>query len=341
MRLKLALYNVEWMKELFYSDGSPKRADQGSKEERRAGARSARLAAVVQAMDPDVLCVVEGPDTLVSGARTASGQLEAWRDLHRLDPDYRGVHGFPSGGQQELCALYRQSKTELLFTPENKASRHPFNKPFLVDTTDRLIKEQYKHYRPPLELTFRAPGGDNDLARLILAHTKSKGIFDMVDFARFEQLSWRNRNKLYGECFSIRERCDQWFDQDPAAKIIVAGDINDGFGLDYYEQRFSRSAIEILLGSVWQPDRILRPVIRRPRLGKYGWTPSSSRYKDRITEDYFNVLIDHVLVSRAVGVEDPLIWNPYLDDAPDEVKAIKGLLKEASDHYPVSVEIEI
>ena len=44
MRLKLALYNVEWMKELFYSDGSPKRADQGSKEERRAGGPSLELA---------------------------------------------------------------------------------------------------------------------------------------------------------------------------------------------------------------------------------------------------------------------------------------------------------
>ena len=106
--------------------------------------------------------------------------------------------------------------------------------------------------------------------------------------------------KLFAECFSVRERCDQWLDKDPSLKLIVAGDVNDGFGLDYYEQRFRRSAVEILLGTVWEPDKILRHVLPKPKLNTYGWSPSSSRYKDRLTEDMFNVLIDHVLASKSV-----------------------------------------
>jgi len=333
---------MEWMKDLFFSDGTPKKADEGSEEDREYGERSAMLATVVRAMDPDFLGIVEGPDTLADGSKTASQQLEAWRDLHGLDADYRAVHGIPSGGQQELCALYKKSKLDVVHDPEEKKSKHPFNKPFLVDTTDSLVKEQFKHYRPPLELSLRkTDDGTVELARVIVAHTKSKGIFDSVDLARFEQLSERNRKKLYGECFSIRERCDQWLEDKADAKIIVVGDINDGFGIDYYEQRFSRSAVEILLGNVWQPEKILRQVLPRPKLGKYGWTPSSSRYRDRITGDQFNVLIDHILVSQSTTFDNAKVWNPFAKDAPDEVKAIKDELKKASDHFPVSCEIEV
>ncbi len=40
----------------------------------------------------------------------------------------------------------------------------------------------------------------------------------------------------------------------------MAGDVNDDFGLDCYEQRFSRGAVEILLGYVQEdprPDRVV------------------------------------------------------------------------------------
>ena len=341
MDLRVAVYNVEWMKDLFHRDGTPKRpTDPG--EDGKDGERSATLATVVQAIDPDVLLVVEGPDTLADQSRTASQQLEAWRDAFGLDPRYRGVHGIPSGGQQELCALYRSDRVILEHDPETNARRNPFDRTFLVDTLDTLIKEQYKHYRPPLELAVREPATpETEVARIVLAHTKSKGIFDLVDLARFEQLSGRNRKKLIAECYSIRERCNQYLDEDPDRHVIVAGDINDGFGMDYYEARFARSAVEVLLGDVWEPEKILKHVLPRPRLGKYGWTPNSSRFRDRVTGDSFNVLIDHLLVSRGVGVAEPLVWNPYLEDAPAEVKAIRDELKTGSDHFPVSAVLTL
>jgi endonuclease/exonuclease/phosphatase family metal-dependent hydrolase len=342
MKLRFAVYNTEWMRDLFHKDGTPKQIGQGSDEDQKDASRSARLAEVVKAIDPDILCIVEGPDTLKSGNKTSSKQLEAWRNLHALDLNYKGVHGIPSGGQQELCALYRKNKVHIVHKPEKNAKRHPFDEPFLVDTNDSLIKEHYKHFRPPLELSVRkATDTNTELGRIIVVHTKSKGIFDSVDMARFEQLSKRNRMKLYAECFSVRERCDQWLDKDPTLKLIVAGDINDGFGLDYYEQRFRRSAVEILLGTVWEPEKILSHVLPKPKLGRFGWNPSSSRYRDRLTEDMFNVLIDHVLVSQSVEFENPLVWNPFPKNAPATVRALKTQLKEASDHFPVSVDITL
>lgn len=296
-------------------------------------------------MDPDFIGIVEGPDTTVSGSKLASAQLEAWAALHGLDSNYKGVHGFPSGGRQELCALYKSNKVTVTHSPVLDQKKDPFNETFIVDTTESLIKEQYKHYRPPLELSVQPAAGGDELAKIIVAHAKSKGIFDNVDLARYEQISARNRKKLYAECMSIRNRVDQWFKKTPDAKIIVMGDINDGFGMDYYEQRFSRSAVEILLGDIWQPERILKHVLPKPKLGKYGWTPSTSRFQDKLTEDKFNVLIDHILVSRNIDVHDVTVWNPYLDQKDDAknttVGAIKYALKNASDHFPVSIVEEL
>ena len=127
-------------------------------------------------------------------------------------------------------------------------------------------------------------------------------------------------------------------------KVVVMGDINDGFGTDYYEQRFSRSAVEILLGDVWYPERILRHVLPRPKINKYGWVPSTGRFKDRLTGDKFNVLIDHILVSQSVRLRDAMVWNPYLDQKDDakaaKVKAVRNALLNASDHFPVSAVLD-
>ena len=338
MKVKVAVYNMNWMKRLFNAQGQPiTTGDEGQ--------QSADLADVIRIIDPDILGIVEGPDTTSSGTRSASKQVKAWAQHHKLDPLDKAVHGFPSAGQQELCALYKSNKVALKHKPEQAASKNPFNEPFLVDTTDSLIKEQFKHYRPPLELSVLKAGTKRERARIIVAHTKSKGIFDMVDMARFEQLSERNRRKLYAECMSIRDRCDQWLKDKPARGVIVMGDINDGVGMDYYERRHMKSAIEILLGDVWEPDLILNHVLRRPRLGRYGWIPSSSRFKDRLTGDTFNVLIDHILVSQSVRVSDGMVWNPYLkqkDDATTaKVKALKKKLLNASDHFPLSAVLDL
>lgn len=338
MKLNVAVYNMEWMKKLFTGAGEVKTSGE-------AAERSARLAAVVEAMNVDFLGVVEGPDTTASGSRSAAKQLKKWADHHGLNPAFKAVEGITSPGQQELCALYRSDRIRVTHKPTKAKSKHPFDQPFIVDTADSLIKEQYKHFRPPLELAIKPAAGGDEIARVIIAHAKSKGIFDKVDMARFEQVSARNRKKLYAECYSIRERVDQWLIDEPKRHVIVMGDINDGFGQDYYELRFRKSAVEMLLGDVWYPERVLRHVLPRPRLGQYGWNPSTSSYTDKITKDRFNVLIDHILVSQGVKVDDYTLWNPHYDHKDtaknDKVDAIRNELFKASDHFPVSARLTV
>jgi len=330
MKLKIAVYNVEWMRNLFETDGSPTTTG-------KDGLRSRQLAEIIDAMDPDFMGIVEGPNTLVSGAKTASAQLEAWTQLFIPSKRYQGIHGFPSAGQQELCAIFKPEKLKVLFTPVTENGKR-FDEPFLVDTTNRLIKEQYEHFRPPLELSLLTPDGQF-ISRVIVAHTKSKGIFDMVDYARFEQISARDRLKLFAECMSIRERCDMYLQK--GQQVLVMGDINDGFDLDFYENKFSKSAVEILLGDTWSPELILKSVLPKPRLGSYGYTPNSSRYKDRITGDQINVLIDHILASQGLNFSNGKVWNPYLEKDDPTIQNLRTQLLNASDHFPVMVEIEI
>ena len=330
MKLRIGVYNVEWMRDLFEPDGSPKTTGKDA-------FRSRQLADIIQAMGVDFLGIVEGPDTLVNGSKTTSGQLVAWANLFMPGHSFSAVHGYPSSGQQELGALFDYSKIKVLFTPETKDGER-FNQPFLMDTTNRMIKEQYIHFRPPLELSILGLD-DTLLTRVIIAHTKSKGIFDKVDYARFEQISQRDRLKLFGECMHIRERCDQYLAK--GQQVIVMGDINDGFELDFYENRFSKSAVEILLGDAWQPAWILKSVIPKPKLNPNGWTPYSGRFKDRITGDQFTVLIDHILVSLGIKVIKGQVWNPYLEKTDPVIQSLKDQLIQASDHFPILTEIEI
>lgn len=324
MNLKIGVYNVKWMRDLFDTDGQPKT----TKDEHD---RSLQLAEVILAMNPDFLGIVEGPNTLVDGSKTASHQMEVWCQTYLPSLNFKAVHGFPSPGQQELCAIYNPEKIKVLFTPETKAG-HRFDEPFLQDTTNRLIKEQYRHYRAPLELSILGMD-DTFLTRVIIAHTKSKGIFDMVDYARFEQISARDRLKLFAECMSIRERCDEYLEK--GQQVMVMGDINDGFELDFYENKFSKSAVEILLGDVWKPEFVLKPIVAKPKLNSYGYSPFSSRYKDRITGDQINVLIDHLLASQGLKVIDGMVWNPSLEKENEDIQRVSRSLKNASDHFPV------
>ena len=344
MKLKVAEYNMQWMKYLFVN-GIPinvppplDKPESDWNEQERITVKSQRLISVLAHLDADIIAVVEGPDTLANGTKTAKAQLEAWMTVFGLTSrNYKVVQGFTSSGQQELCAIYDADKLIVEHTPEGKNS---FDEPFLADTLEQSIKEQYKHFRPPVELTIKSKADQKKLFKMIIAHAKSKGIFDHVDYARYEHLSNLNRRKLYAECIHMRERVDKWINEGD--KVIVTGDINDGMGSDFYENRFGKSAIEILLGSVYEPELVLKSALGRPKLGKFGWSPSSSSFTDTITNNWFTVLIDHILVSQDIKIEKSAVLNPYSEPHKSDLNQdLKDALKKASDHFPVCVEIDV
>lgn len=345
MKLKVAEYNMEWMKDLFVNGipvntpPPPGKPESNWNEQERLTVKSQRLIEVINHLDADIIAVIEGPDTLANGTKTAKAQLELW--LTTFNPgsarNYKAIEGFTSSGQQELCAIYDADKLILEHTPEAKNS---FDELFIADTLENSIKEQYKHWRPPFELTIKDKATQQKLFKMIIAHAKSKGIFVNVDYARYEYLSDLNRRKLYAECMHIRERIDQWITEGD--KVIVTGDINDGMGSDFYENRFGKSAIEILLGDVFEPELILKSALGKPKLGKYGWTPNSSLFTDTITDNWFTVLIDHILISQDITLDDGGVLNPYLEPHKSNLtEDMKKALKKGTDHFPVYASIDV
>ncbi len=331
MAIRLCSYNIEWFTKLFNADNSLKTGQE-------AVARFNAIAAVLNKIDADLIGIVEAPNSTASGAQSVTSKLENFAVAHALRTT-KAKSGYISCGKQEIAVLYDPTVLTVSHAPGGSAtskSNPRFDKEFYCDTDDDRIKEVYKHYRPPLEVKVKVRASGREF-RLIVAHTKSKGIFSSIDMIHLERESRRNRLKIFAECRWIRSRVDEWLDK--GYEVVVMGDINDGPGMDEYEFRYGRSGVEVIMGNLFEPNRILRNLAGQPKWGRFGWSPSTVRFKDRITETNINVMIDHILVSsglRTSGQTPHKIWNPY---EYDQAKPLKQAFLDASDHFPVTLNL--
>lgn len=333
--IRVATWNIEHFNRYFNSDNSLKTTEDAQK---KFGAIAEIMKEHLKA---DIIGITEAPNTTTSsGNQDGVAKLENFAAAHGLTTR-KGLIGYISRGSQELIFLYDPDKMSLSHEPEGSTSskkKNPrFDLEFQYDTDYDKILEIYTHYRPPLEAKVTLTNGEE--LWFMLVHAKSKGIFNIVDQIHLERTNRRNRLKLYGETTWIRQRIDSWFDKD--RKIIVMGDINDGPGMDIFEMVHGISAVETIMGDIFYPERILKNYLGRPQFRTYGWTPSSARFTDRITEDPINVLIDHILLSQNIPVvpNSARVWNPY-EAKNDPIQEKKELFMTASDHFPVSIDLD-
>jgi len=339
MNIKVCTYNVEWFDHLFDNQNQVISFQPENTKNKKLKKQFDGLGTIFQTIDADIYGIVEAPNTTVStGNQSSITKLKNFLQHFNLNK-YEIITGIISAGSQELALIYDKNKFDVHHSKggSNTKKNPPFDKIFEFDSEGDGIKEIYKFYRPPLEVEITEKQSGKNFY-IILAHTKSKGIFSAVDMVRWEKENQRNRRKLFAECSWIRRRVDDWLNKN--RELIVMGDMNDGPGMDYYEAQFGRSAVEIIMGDIFEPDKILRNYCGRPKWGKYGWEPSSTRFKDRFTESYINAWIDHILMSPGLNYTNGSykIWNPY---HLDEAKPIKTSLLDASDHFPVSVEFTL
>ncbi len=333
MKIRVCTYNIEWFNHLFNTNNSLKTSHDAVK-------RFDAIAKALNSINADMIGIVEAPNSTASGAQSGIKKLENFATQHGLRTN-KAKTGFISGGEQEIAVLYDPDVLTVSHSPGGSAtskSNPRFDGEYYFDADDDNIKEVYKHYRPPLEAKVKVKATGNEF-RLIVAHTKSKGIFSSMDMIHLERESRRNRLKIFAECRWIRRRVDEWLDNE--LDVVVMGDINDGPGMDEHEMRYGRSGVETIMGNLFEPDRILRNYAGQPKWGRFGWTPSTVSFKDRITETYINVMIDHILVSAGLktsGQNPHQVWNPFQNDL---AKPLKDDLLEASDHFPVTVDLKM
>lgn len=301
-------YNIEWMNNLF-SNNQIKSDEQ---------ARATAIADVIERIDPHVLAICE--------AANSDQEHKHFID-NFLGGRYEVVIGASRGAQN--LVFYIRPPFEL----DSVDADADFYEPWTVDVDDDGVTEQFRFERRPLEATFRIGTHANaQRVRFILVHTKSKGVFDVVDLAGFRNRSLGNRKKLAAQARKLRERLDSYLGASQIPTIVL-GDFNDGPGLDAEEKVLGRSFVETVMGAVFDPGRVLHNTLYHIATGDR-WTAD---FPDPIVSNPRNwkhrVWIDHILVSP-----DMLQPNAALRLVNDSgaIDQRDQTSRTASDHFAVS-----
>jgi endonuclease/exonuclease/phosphatase family metal-dependent hydrolase len=119
------------------------------------------------------------------------------------------------------------------------------------------------------------------------------------------------------------------------------GDLNDGPGLDEFEHLFGRSSVEILLGEA--PDALFDPHAARALRHPLAAQPSTSRFFLASEGRYLQALLDYIMVSQDLRDLGPRwrIWHPFEDAICWQTPDLRKALLTASDHFPVTIDLEI
>ena len=345
MQLRLLLWNMEWMNDLFTSGSGPAAFRPDSQKMPHFPAsvttseRRADLSAVIREVEPDAVVVVEAP------SREEELDLFFRTDL---GPEWRAFLQPTSGSAQTIGAAINTAtgKFDAAATHRLDSAANPAFGEFLWDTDGDSVDERYRFERLPLDLEVALTGGKR--LRILGLHLKSKAIFDAYEWSKWWAVAGGNRRKILAQALFIRERFVAPFLKDAATAdvpLIVCGDVNDGPGLDASEKLLFGSGIEMLMGDVWTPDVSLGNALYdglsdTAKRNMDFTTLATSRFKDPIFNDvYHQEWIDHVLYSRNLGrtwVSGGRVVRNALDGQP-----LYRKYPHASDHSPVVVTLDL
>ena len=330
--MRIATYNVEWFSNLFDDNGRmlDDRGWSGRHDVRRHEQLEA-LGIVFTAMDADAVMIIEAPDS--HSRRDGVKALENFAKAMDLRAN-KAVQGFVNDTQQEISLLYDPDA----LTPRHDPQGDPrFDSSYRIDLDVDAKLDKVRWSKPPLELAVETAQGTR--FRMIGVHAKSKAPHGARRKAEIMRIAIANRRKQLAQCIWLRERVEDHLDAGEA--LIVLGDFNDGPGLDEYERLFGRSGVEIVIGDEGETqlyDPHAEAMLHR-RMGAV--LPTSARFwiKDR----WMQALLDYVMVSPDLREKAGrwCIWHPYDEPICARVPELQAALLTASDHFPVSVDLDI
>jgi hypothetical protein len=345
MQLKLLLWNMEWLNDLFVAGSGPPAFRPDNEKPAHASGnvtvlkRRTDLAAVIREVAPDIVVVVEGPN------RNEELDLFFRTDV---GPEWRTFLQPTSGSAQCLGAAINTAtgKFDVAATARRDSAANAAFGEFLWDTDADGVDEHYRYERLPVDLDVVLTGGKR--LRILGLHLKSKAIFDAYEWSKWWAVSGGNRRKILAQALHVRDEYVVPYLKDPATAtvpLIVCGDVNDGPGLDASEKLLFGSGIEMLMGDSWTPDLALGNALYdglsdTAKRNMDFETLATSRFKDPIFNDVLHQeWIDHVLYSRNQGrqwVSDARVVRQALDGQP-----LYRKYPSSSDHSPVVAMLEI
>jgi len=346
--MRIATYNVEWFDWLFDDAGHLKADGKWSRRHNVTRAQQIEaLGIVFSALNADAVMIIEAPDH--NGKRTTINALEEFSRVFELRAR-KVIIGFGNDTQQEIALLYDPDVIEVRHDPQGaetgkKGARDAprFDGVFRIDLDIDASEDLVSFSKPPFEVAARTKAGV--AFRMIGVHLKSKAPHGARNADAEMRLSIANRRKQLAQAIWLRQRIDSHLERDES--LIILGDLNDGPGLDEYENLFGRSSVEIILGNESDEGCLYDPNARRALLGKSRpkliGPPTSARFYNGKEKRYFQALLDYVMVSTDLVEKTPQwrIWHPFDDPGCWEVKELREALIVASDHYPVSMDIDL
>ena len=344
--LRIASVNGEWMNNWFTSDGMPPAFVPsfklpGENISNSTDKTASKLAGEIVAIDPDVLAIEEAPSRQEELDLFVSQYLSG-----PAGPTYNAILG-DSGGAQKLAVLYKSAAVTASLAPGD--SIKTLLDPWEADPDGDMFLGPYQFTRTPLVINLSA---GSHAFQLVVMHTKSNFVNEgqamWNDPARRQEyviaaLKARRRNATEG--MRTRQYLDERLAVDENARIVVLGDLNDGPGMDYFEELYlAHNVTDILAGSVFEPERIFVHAQH---------DVSPDKRFTAIFDDFVptlqkgkKLLLDHILLSpgfdsasglqrkRGSGTIHHIEYEAQLKN--------KGKKREdrPSDHRPVSVLLE-
>ena len=343
MPLKLTTWNLE------HSDRPIGGNPSSSILERRS-----RILATLDEIDPDILCIIEGP-VGEQGAVDLSQQVfdDRWKpvmfkgpndDVGASDGDYEQRHNswvrqwvwfFVKDSLLSSCRLQLPSVWQS-FVGHKRWRLH-----FWGQQSSRT----HGHYRHPQVMILDLGTAEIEFVGV---HLKSKINKKTVAFDANGDLTgtyvdegMQARIKLATEARHVRAYVDAKFAQVEKPGIVICGDCNDGPGHDWFEERYLFfEMIGNLQGEVLMAERFFNLALFDCS-AHLRWT---AKFEDKvldIDEEDNPLLIDHILVSQPLCRGDlPLVVNERAGlvehEAFERHNAGASSTRVTSDHRPVS-----
>ncbi|SDE44946.1 endonuclease/exonuclease/phosphatase family protein [Limimaricola pyoseonensis] len=332
--MRLATWNVAWFDRLFDASGRPLRDDGDSgRHGVSRGAQIEAIARVLRAIDADGVMLIEAPDT--GGRRSGVRALERFAAEERLRTR-EAVIGFPSHTQQEIAFLHDAAVLSARHDPRAAPGAPRFDAP---SGPARIEGPPVAWSKPPLELEVRAEGR---ALRLIGVHAKSKAPHGAETPGEARRIAIENRRKQLAQCAWLRARIEDHLEAGDS--LVVLGDFNDGPGLDAEERLFGRSGVEVAMGE-GGPEalRLFDPHARAALARPAGAGPATARFAVPPDWHILSALLDYVMVSPDLMACRPRwrIWHPLDDPAIRDDPALREALLTASDHFPVTLDLDL
>jgi hypothetical protein len=333
-RLRIATYNVEWFHALFDDEGNL--LDTNAWSARQNVTRADQIAALIKVfrtLDADAVLVVEAPD--ISRHRDGTVALANFARTAGIRAREVCV-GFANDTQQEIMLLFDPDVLSAVHDPVDLGAPR-FDGEFRIDLDVDATEDVVVFSKPPLELRLDTPLG---VIRMIGCHIKSKAPHGARDHDHAMKIAIAARRKQLAQCIWLRHRIEAHLAE--GVPLILLGDLNDGPGLDVFEDLFGRSAVEIVMG--WGDDEarlLYDPHAARALERRIMAAPTTARFYIATEGRYLSALLDYIMVSPDLR---PLarrwqVWHPFEDPACWQDDALRHALLTASDHFPVTLDL--